>query len=66
MPSSYDHLIAGISAYPDLERRLAADLSYAKSSNKSVCGNCKTQQIVRKYKSLIDIRKKKEPPPRRY
>lgn len=66
MPSNYDYLIAGISRYPDLERRLAADLSYNRSSSRSGCGNCKTQQIVRKYKSLLDIRRKKEPPPRRY
>lgn len=61
MPSNYDYLIAGISAYPDLERRLSADLSFNKSATKNGCSNCKTQQIIRKYKALVDLRRKKEP-----
>jgi hypothetical protein len=61
MSASYDHLVAGIAAYPDLERRLAAEISFNKSTTKSGCGNCKTQQVIRKYKSLVDLRRKKEP-----
>jgi hypothetical protein len=61
----YDHMIAGISNYPDLEKRLAAELAYAKPSG-SGCGQCQKQRIINKFKSLVDLRRKKEPPSRRY
>jgi hypothetical protein len=61
----YDHMISGISNYPDLEKRLAAELAYSKPSG-SGCGQCQKQTIIRKFKSLVDLRRKKEPPPRRY
>jgi bacterioferritin-associated ferredoxin len=61
----YDHMIAGISSYPDLEKRLAAELTYSKPSG-SGCGQCQKQKIIRKFKSLLDLRRKKEPPSRRY
>lgn len=66
MPSSYDYLISGISSYPDLERRLASELSFNKNPAKGGCGQCQKQRVIRKFKSLVDIRRKKEPPPRRY
>ncbi len=62
---TYDHMISGISNYPDLERRLAAELTYAKPSG-SGCGQCQKQTVIRKFKSLLDLRRKKEPPTRRY
>jgi hypothetical protein len=61
----HDHIIAGISSYPDLEKRLAAEIKYAKPSGSS-CGECQRQRVIRKFKSLLDIRRKKEPPGRRY
>jgi bacterioferritin-associated ferredoxin len=61
----YDHVVAGISKYPDLEKRLAAELAYTKPSG-SACGQCHKQRIVRKFKSMVDLRRKKEPPDRRY
>lgn len=61
----YDHMISGISAYPDLEKRFAAELTYANPSGSS-CGQCQKQKITRKFKALVDSRRKKEPPPRRY
>lgn len=60
----YDHLVSGISAYPDLENRLAAELRWGSPNNGS-CSKCKMNTILRKYKNLVDIRRKKEPP-RRY
>ena len=61
----YDNIIAGISNYPDLEKRLAAEMKYAKPSG-SGCGECQKQKVIRKFKSLLDLRRKKELPPRRY
>lgn len=61
----HDHMIAGISNYPDLEKRLAAELAYTKPSGTG-CGQCHKQKIIRKFKSLVDLRRKKEPPSRRY
>jgi hypothetical protein len=58
-------MISGISNYPDLEKRLATELAYLKPSG-SGCGQCQKQTIIRKFKSLVDLRHKKEPPPRRY
>lgn len=55
----YDYLIAGISRYPDLEKRLAAELTYSKPSGNS-CGQCQKQSIIKKFKSLVDLRRKKE------
>jgi len=63
--NSYDHMVAGISRYPDLEKRLAAELVYAKPTSSS-CGQCQKQKVLRKFKSLVDLRRKKELPPRRY
>jgi hypothetical protein len=60
-----DPIITGISNYPDLEKRLAAELTYAKPSG-SGCSQCQRQRIINKFKSLVDLRRKKEPPPRRY
>lgn len=62
---SYNHMISGISNYPDLEKRLAAELTYTKPSGSS-CGKCQKQKIIRKFQALVDLRRKKEPPPRRY
>jgi bacterioferritin-associated ferredoxin len=61
----YDHMVSGISNYPDLEKRFAAELTYSKPAG-SGCGQCQKQTIIRKFKSLVDLRRKKEPPPRRY
>jgi hypothetical protein len=58
-------MISGISSYPDLEKRLASELTYAKPAASS-CGECQRQRVIKKFKSLVDLRKKKEPPPRRY
>jgi hypothetical protein len=60
----YDHLIAGISQYPDLEKRLEAELSFSKPSN-GACNQCQKNRIVRKFQAIVETRRKKEPP-RRY
>lgn len=62
---SNDYIISGISNYPDLEKRLAAELTYSKPSG-SGCSQCQKQRIINKFKSLVELRRKKEPPSRRY
>lgn len=64
MGNSLDHIIAGISKYPDLENRLRAELTYAKPSNGG-CSQCAKNRVIRKFQVLVDTRRKKEPP-RRY
>lgn len=60
----YDHLVAGISQYPDLEKRLRAELAFSRPKRVE-CGKCSQNRVLRKFKELVDIRRKKEPP-RRY
>lgn len=60
--TQHDHLIPGLSSYPDLVRRLSAELTYSKAANSAGgCGNCKRNQIYRKYQALMEQRRKKEP-----
>jgi hypothetical protein len=60
--TQHDHLIPGLSSYPDLVNRLSAELRYSKTANGGGgCGNCKRNQIYRKYQTLLEQRRKKEP-----
>lgn len=53
-------MINGISEYPDLEKRLAAELAFSKSLNNGKCNDCKQRQIFQKFKSLVELRKKRD------
>lgn len=53
-------MINGISEYPDLEKRLAAELAFSKSRNNGKCNDCKQRQIFQKFKSLVELRKKRD------
>ena len=55
-----DHMVAGISQYPDLQRRMAAELPFKYYTHKSSnCGTCDLSSIIRKYRALVSDRKYK-------
>lgn len=47
-----DNVIHGITKFPDLARRLLAELSAVPSG----CSNCQKNKIIRKYNSLLQDR----------
>lgn len=56
MGKKYSPYVPGIAKYPDLERRLDTEMRYAGKD----CGDCQMGTIVRKYRSLLEARIKKE------